>query len=249
MKIFKIQVISLIFISSSCFAEGMMNTDFIKGTVPEGDEAIYQIFIDKITDKERKERLKKMNMSHWDTTEKTFDLEFAKRGTYPVILSYNLYDPTEALETRYQHYKQYHNKTVEANDKMNEERFYQKENEIKNLYLELQNNSSNKEYLILLGTLNTETGESLTRERKIILIDPKYPDRNWTEITIDPFLQKRVALTLVSNEGCAMQFLNSNRDFAELASKYDNSLISFILEPLPTKGNKINPFFTYNVNK
>lgn len=247
MKVFKILIISLIFISTSCFAEGIMNTDFIKGTVPEGDEAIYQIFIDKITDKEKKERLKKMNMSHWDTTEKTFDLEFAKRGTYPVILSYNLYNPTETLETRYQHYKQYHNKTVEANDKMNEERFYQKEKEIKDLYQELQDNNSNKEYLILLGTLNTDTGESLTKERKIILIDPKYPDRNWNEITIDPFLQKRVALTLVSSEGNAMQFLNSNRDFVELAEKYNDPLISFILEPLPNNGKKSNPFFTYSV--
>lgn len=247
MKVLKLLMSFLIGISASCYAEVINNSGFIEGAVPEGCEGIYQVFIDKITDKEKKERLKKMNMSHWNTTEKTFDLEFSKKGTYPVIVSYDLYNPTETLETRYQHYKQYHNKTAEGNDKMNEDRFHQKENEIKNLYLELQNNNSNKEYLILLGTLNTDTGESLTKERKIILIDPKYPDRNWTEITIDPFLQKRVALTLVSSEGNAMQFLNSNRDFVELAEKYNDTLISFILEPLPNNGKKSNPFFTYCV--
>lgn len=220
--------------------------DYIEKAVPEGDEDIYNNFVTKYTKKDVKERFKSLNLPFPDME---FELLYAKRGTYPVILSNNLYEPTFALESRYQTYKQYHGKTNEANDKMYEERFYTKQNDVKNVYESLQQNNSNKEYLILIGVLSTDTGETTKKEKKIILLNPKYPDREWLEVTIEPELQKRVALTLVSSDGKAMEFLNSNRDFDELSERYEDPLIKFILESLYNNGAAVNPFFAMFIEK
>lgn len=204
-------------------------TKYIKGAVPEGDEEIYKIFVDKVTQKEKKEFLKKNKMQELDPYERTFELEYSKRGVFPVILSHDLDDVANALDYRYGHF-------ITHDDRDGAQIIYNwfltGEEKAKKKYNDLLQNQSKKEYLILLGTLISDDGTSLKKERAVYLIDPKYLDREYRKIELYPIFQKQIALILVANEGKTLEYYQSGATPDEVAENYDDELIKFVLEPL-----------------
>lgn len=207
-------------------SESSTHSQYLKGEVSKDNEILYQNFVNKYTAKEAKEKFKSLNLP---IPEMNFELYYSTTTSYPTILSNDLYECTFDLVSRYNRFKQYHNKTNNTNDKLHEERFYEKEKEVRDRYRNLLSNKPEINYLVLLGVLKTNTGDSINNEKKIILINPQTADKEWLEITVDPFLQKRVALTLAANEGTAMTFLDSDGDSGLPSSITDDPLLSFIL--------------------
>lgn len=210
--------------------------------IPEGFEETYKNFVTKITRKDEdsnKDPFKK------PIPEMSFELEYAGLTIFPVILSNDTYSSTESLVDRYNTYKSNHGKTVAANDKLYEDRFYQQQEEIQKLYDDLNKRNTSREYLFLAGVLSTDNGEQIIRDKYIILLNPKYSDREWIQWKIDQHMQKRVALTLTAVDGNAMNFLSSDRNLTSLSVNYDDPIISFILSPLYTNGtDKSLQFFS-----
>ena len=212
-----------------------INKEYVIGAIPDDYQDIYNNF-EKIFFKRQK---------RYKRTPVCFDIQFSKLDTYPIILSNKFDDPTSTLESRYAHYNNNKNNlNLSSEVKQGHiDMFNLKQDEIKNLYSELNTNVSKKEYLILIGVLTIDDGEIESKEKWIIALNPKYSDREWLEWRIHPWLQKQIALTLTSIEGKAMEFFKSTRDFEELSENYSDPLIKFVLEPLYGSEGGTNPFF------
>lgn len=227
---------------SSVNAEYTINNE--NSRIPQGYEDIYNNFVKKITRKDETPERARLPIP---VPEISFELDNALVGTFPAVLANETFSSTQALEDSYNRLVQFHNKTAAANYKMYEEMFYNGQELIKKAWGDINNSITPKEYLILTGTLSTDNGERIVKDKYIILLNPRYSDRQWIQYKIDPYMQKRVALTLTAVDGIAKEFLDSSRDLNQLASKYEDPVIKFIFSPLYSNGKNINiPFFSNN---
>ena len=216
---------SLIF--SFSFGSAQNNTEYIKGDVPSDCKNVYNNFITK--------NLKNIKYPGSGNPQE-FEIKYATIGKYPVIFS-NEISGLNDLESRYMDYR-----NNRYNDKKSfyHERVLQKQQQIQNIFNDLSENPSNKEFLILLGVM---TCKNDTKDKWVIIINPENPENDWSGWNIDAYTQKNTALILTSADGNVIEFLNTPyRDFDILADRYENPMYKFILEPLYDNKAKVNPF-------